>query len=72
MAYNTQKSFPCNAAFPVVIAVIVGTGQVTIEKPVGSSWVIADTVTADGAAPYWLGGGNFRVTPTGTAQYEVS
>jgi hypothetical protein len=72
MAYNTQKVFPCSSSLPVIIAVYVGTGKVTIEKPVGDFWVPADVITADGASPYWLGGGSFRVTPTGTAQYEVS
>lgn len=71
MAYSIQKTFPCSSALPVVIAVIVGSGNVLIEKPVGASWVTCDTLTADGASPYWLGGGTFRVTPSGTAQYEV-
>lgn len=70
--YNYQNVFPCSASTPVVVACLVGTGQVTIEKPVGASWVVTDRVLADGAQSYWLGNGLFRVTPTGTAQYEIS
>lgn len=70
--YNLQLVFPCSAAVPVVVACLVGTGTVAIEKRVGASWVAADTITVDGASAYWLGNGDFRVTPTGTAQYEIS
>lgn len=70
--YTTQQVFPCNASQPVVIAAQVGTGSVTIEKPVGTAWVVADTMSADGANAYWMGNGTVRITPTGTAAYEVS
>lgn len=70
--YTIQNVFACNANVPSVIAVQVGSGNVVIEKPVGTAWVVADTITADGATAYWLGNGTFRVTPTGTAAYEVS
>jgi len=70
--YTTQEIFPCNASQPVVVAVQVGTGTVAIEKPVGTAWVVANTMTTDGAWAYWMGNGRVRITPTGTAAYEVS
>lgn len=56
----------------VVLALKANGGNVTVEKPVGNDWVVADTYDADGAHVLFVGGGRVRFTPTGGAAFEVT
>lgn len=62
---------PCGNRM-VVLALKANGGSVSVEKPVGADWVIADTYTEDGAHVLYVGGGRVRFTPVGGAVYEVS
>jgi len=71
-AYTVQKTFPWRwSNAPVVIAAVVKTGTVLVEKPAGDTWIPAFTFTETGCQALWLGRGLFRVTPTGNAVYET-
>lgn len=57
---------------PTVIAVKTNGGSVTIEKPVGADWVVANIFDVDGAYPLMTGAGEYRITPQGGAVFQVS
>lgn len=70
-AQTTQLEMPCGSRM-VVLAIKSNGGSVSVEKPVGNSWVVADIYTEDGAHVLYVGGGRVRFTPAGGAAFEVS
>lgn len=71
-AYTVQKLFSWRRPnSPAVVTVQITSGTVVVEKPVGNSWVTAYTFSETGCQALWLGRGKYRITPNGTATYEV-
>ncbi|WP_040263642.1 hypothetical protein [Pseudomonas massiliensis] len=54
------------------LAVKANGGSVSVEKQVGTDWVVADTFAADGVHRLDLGNTPTRFTPRGGAAYEVA
>jgi hypothetical protein len=70
--YSVQHIFPHRLSNrPVVITVVIKSGTVIVEKAAGETWVPAFTFSETGCQALWLGRGRFRVSPTGSAVYEV-
>lgn len=71
-SYTAQNTFAWRLSnSPVVLTAAITSGTVVVEKQAGETWVPAFTFTETGCQALWLGRGKFRVTPTGTAVYEV-
>lgn len=54
------------------VAVKANGGSLSVEKQVGTDWVVADTFAADGVHRLDLGNTPTRFTPKGGAVFEVS
>lgn len=54
-----------------ILVVKANGGSITIQKKVGTSWIIADTYTADGAFPMIFGNQPVRFVPVNGCEYEV-
>lgn len=71
MAHTTQKTFNARSGGATyLLTVKANGGSVSIEYPVGASWVEAQSVAIDGG--YIISAlSQVRITPTGGAEYDV-
>jgi hypothetical protein len=69
--YTTQKIFPKReSGDKYLIPVKINGGSLDIEYPVGASWIIDRTITADGAFEA-SALSQVRITPSGGAEYDL-
>jgi len=54
-----------------ILIVKANGGSITVQKKVGTSWIITDTYTVDGAFPMMFGNTPVRFVPLNGCQYEV-
>jgi hypothetical protein len=53
-----------------LMAVDVGTGNVSLEVKVGAAWIIQEAITSDAVKRVFVGGGTWRAVITGDAAFE--